>query len=83
MLHGYGRARSSDRAGVVQALHSVTFPILADKRHQGMGQIAVADDEAEVEALTLSQASLLMGVLLDAADSHLGIVSTDGSPVAP
>ena len=62
---------------------SVTFRILTDDRHQGMGQIAVSADSAEVEALTLSRASVVMGALLEAADSRLTIVSTDWSPMLP
>lgn len=62
---------------------SVTFRILTDDKRQGMGQIAVSADGAEVEALTLSRASVLMAALLEVADSRLTIVSTDWSPVLP
>jgi len=61
--------------------HSVTFRILTDKGHQGMGQIAVSDDSVEVEALTLSRASMLMGVLLEAAGAPVTIDSTEWSPL--
>ena len=60
-----------------------TFRILTDAGHQGMGQIVICDDIVEVEALTLSRASVLMGALLDATDSAVVIESAEWDPIVP
>lgn len=54
----------------------LTYRILSDAGHQVMGQIIIDGDTAEVESLTLSRASVLMGVLAEVAGAPLAITST-------
>ncbi len=63
--------------------NSVTLRILTDGGHQGMGQFAVFDDRVEVEALTLSRASVLMSTLLAAAGGPVTITASDWRSAVP
>jgi hypothetical protein len=63
--------------------NGVTFRILTDAAHQGTGQLAVAERTVEMEALTLSRASVLMGVLAATLGSPLAVTSVDWERALP
>ena len=72
------------KAGVAYAdgpeASSVTVRLLTDSGHQGMGELAITEDRVVLDALTLSRASVLMSVLVDAAGSHVAIESMRWEP---
>ena len=81
VFEGGPRVAPGQKAGVVfgdpSDADQITLRILTGDGQQTMGQIAIAGDTAEIECMTLSRASVLVGALEEAAASPLVIESAD------
>ena len=86
-FEGGPRVTPGNKAGVVFGDPSdadrITLRILTDDGQQSMGQIAIADDFAEISCWTLSRASILVGALAEAVGTALVVESVDWRDALP